>query len=70
MSPEVRITPIANYTQLNNPPSLVPNVPIDPDSDPDQNSSDSSSSGSSDSSYSRDVKHKNVHVRNIGVKSI
>ena len=35
--------PIENSTPLNNPPCPVPNIPNDPDSDPDPKISDSSS---------------------------
>ena len=59
LSPEVSDTPLENSTSLKNPPSPLPNVPNDPDSDPDTNSSDSSSSDSSDPSKSRDIKRKN-----------
>ena len=69
-SPAFSATPLENYTPPKNPPSPVPNVPNDPDSDPDPNSSDCSSSGSYYSFDYRDVKFKNVHVRNVGIKDV
>ena len=38
LSPAVIVTPLENSTQLYNPPSPVPNLPNDPDSDSDPNS--------------------------------
>ena len=69
-SPAVSVTPLENYTPLNNPPSPVLNLPNDPDSNPDPFFSDSSSSDSSNSSGSRYIKRKKVHVRKFGVKNV
>ena len=57
-SPAVSITPLENYTPLDNPPSPVPNVTNNSYSDKYPNSLDSSSSDSSDLLESRDIKCK------------
>ena len=44
LSPEVSVASIENSTPINKPPSPVSNVPNEPDSNPDPNSSDSPSS--------------------------
>ena len=55
-SSAVSVTLLENYRPMNNPTSPLPNLPNEPDYNPDPNSSDYSSSGSYNSSNSREIK--------------
>ena len=62
-SPAVSVKSLEKSTPLSKPPSTVPNVPNEPDSNPDPNLSDYSSLELSNLLDSREVKRKNTRKR-------